>query len=403
MSRPENVMFGRKQPKNQEKTQVGSMWLDQKLAQRLEAFAVIRGQDAAQSLAQFSQNLVSLLPTSPAPEALAELTERQVKLLATSPPPNALACADLEIDQAGVESGVPFIKLKMGRVFYGLPSEPHHRALYTFLADLLPKQITPETYHLANEIQGRYFKVNYRGMPGPGGVIVEAGAYIGFKAIRFADIVGPTGKVVAIEMIPDNAKLMDRNVRANGIENVVTTVCSGLWDEPGEFTAIYKNYQQNSLVHLDDREYANQMTVKTDTLDNILDRVSVQRIDFLNMQINGAELEALRGLKRRINDVKLLRIASYYKRQGKPTVDACCKILDELGCVVLNRSPAGSIYASPKRFADEFPDIRSRRRPATVAEVTDASAEAYSKPITEGAACLGTETSDSPEAGGNRG
>ncbi len=395
-------MFGRKEPKDHDKTYRVTVSLNPKLTERLEALAVIRGQDMTKSLAQLTQNLGKSLSTQPTHKALAQLTEELVKLLPTSPPPKALACADLKIEKATVEGGIPFIKLRMGRVFYGLPCEPHHRALYTFLADLLPRQISPETYHLATEIQGRYFNVNYRGMPGRGGVIVEAGAYIGFKAIRFADMVGPTGKVFAIEMIPDNAELMDRNVRANRLENVVTTVCSGLWDEPGEFTAIYKNYQQNSLVHLDDREYANQMTVKTDTLDNILDRVNVDRIDFLNMQINGAELEALRGLKRRINDVKLLRIASYYKRQGKPTVDACCKILDELGCVVLNRSPAGSIYACPKRFADEFPDIRSRRRPAIVAEVTDASTEASSKAITEGATGLGTETSDSPEAGGNR-
>lgn len=376
-------MFGRQDPKDHDKTYRVRVSLDPKLTERLEALAAIRGQDVTQSLTQLTQNLVKILPASP--------------------PPKALACADLAIDKAGVERSVPFIRLKMGRVFYGLPSEPHHRALYTFLADLLPKQLTPETYHLANEIQGRYFNVNYRGMPGPGGVIVEAGAYIGFKAIRFADIVGPTGKVVAIEMIPDNAQLLDRNVRANGLENVVTTVNSGLWDEPGEFTANYKNYQQNSLVQLDDRKYANQMTVKTDTLDNILDRTHVGSIDFLNMQINGAELEALRGLKRRINDVKLLRIASYYKRQGKPTVDACCKILDELGCVVLNRSPAGSIYASPKRFANEFSDIRSRRRPVTSAEVTDASTEGYSKAHAEGDTGLGTETSDSPGPGGTLG
>ncbi len=396
-------MFGRKEPKDHDKMHSVTVSLNRKLAERLEALAAIRGQDATQSLAQLTQNLVKFLPTQPTPKALTQLTKDLVKLLPTSPPPKALACADLEIEKATVKDGIPFIKLRMGRDFYGLPCEPHHRALYTFLAAILPKQLTPETYHLANEIQGRYFNVNYRGMPGPGGVIVEAGAYIGFKAIRFADIVGPTGKVVAIEMIPDNAELMDRNVRANGLEDVVTTVRSGLWDEPGEFTAIYKNYQQNSLVQLDDRKYANHMTVKTDTLDNILDRANVQSIDFLNMQINGAELEALHGLKRRINDVKLLRIASYYKRQGKPTVDACCEILDELGCVVLNRSPAGSIYASPKRFADEFPDIRSRRRPATATEVTDASTEAYSKALTEGAAGLGIETSDSPGAGGNRG
>jgi len=181
-------------------------------------------------------------------------------------------------------------------------------------------------------------------------------------------------------MIPKNAKLMDRNVRANGLENVITTVTSGLWNEPGEFTATFKNYQQNSLVELDGRKYANQMTVETDTLDNILDNANVKTVDFLNMQINGAELEALQGLTRRINDIKLLRIASYYKRQGELNVDKCRKILEELGCVVLNQSPKGSIYASPKHYANEFPDINSRQLPATDAEASNA-------PETSGVCC----------------
>ncbi len=394
-------MFGRKKPKDQDKTLRGAVPLSPKLTERLEAMATIRAQDATSCLAQLMQNITNSLPTQPTPKALAQLTKDIVKLLPTSPPPKALACADLEIEEASVQDGIPFIKLKMGRVFYGLPCEPHHQALYTFLADLLPEQITPETYHLANEIQGRYFNVNYRGMPGRGGVIVEAGAYIGFKAIRFADMVGPTGRVVAIEMVPENAKLMERNVRANGLENVITTVSSGLWNEPGEFTATFKNYQQNSLVELDDRKYKNQMTVKTDTLDNILDRANVKTVDFLNMQINGAELEALPGLKRRINDVKLLRIASYYKRQGQATVDVCCKILEELGCVVLNQSPVGSIYASPKRFANEFPDIKPRRKPATEAEVSDSFTDQRAKAIAEGEVGVCTETSDSPGTGGN--
>lgn len=394
-------MFGRKKSKDQGKVISQAISLNAKLTERLEAISTIRSEDATQCLAQLSQNITNSLSTQPKPNDLEQLIKETIKLLPTSPPPKALASIGLEIEDAGMEDGTPFIKLKMGRIFFGLPCEPHHKALYTFLADLLPEKITPETYHLANEIQGRYFSVNYRGMPGAGGVIVEAGAYIGFKAIAFADIVGPTGKVIAIEMIPENAKLMERNVKANGLENVITCVSSGLWNEPGEFTATFKNYQQNSLVELDDRKYKNQMTVKTDTLDNILDRTEVKTVDFLNMQINGAELEALPGLKRRINDVKLLRIASYYKRKGQPTVDVCCRILDELGCVVLNQSPAGSIYASPKRFANEFPDIKPRSKPATEAEVSASNTDQCTKAITEDEVAVCTENSNSPEANGN--
>ncbi len=334
-------MFGQKTLKDFIKNDGIALPLNDTQFAKLRAVAELRGERVEDMVVRLVQELATRLPNAPSAKAL--------------------ACADLEIDAAGEDCGSPFIKLRMGRTFYGLPSEPHHLALFMLLADRLPPQLTPATYHLATEIQGRYLSVNYRGMPGPGGVIVEAGAYIGLKAIRFADIVGPTGKVVAIEMMPDNAMMMDRNVQANGLEDSLSTVHCGLWNEPGEVTATSKAYQQNSLVELDGRKYPNKVTVKTDTLDNIFDRLNVETVDFLNMQINGAELEAVEGLKRRINDVRLLRIASYYKRNGEPTVDACCKILTDLGCDIINRSPAGSIYASPKHFATDFAALRSLR------------------------------------------
>ena len=76
------------------------------------------------------------------------------------------------------------------------------------------------------------------------------------------------------------------------------------------------------------------------------------------MQINGAELEALEGLRRRINSVRVLRIASYYTRDGRSNCDLCCELLGRLGCTVLSRSRAGGILACPDRYVRDNAQFR---------------------------------------------
>ncbi len=54
----------------------------------------------------------------------------------------------------------------------------------------------------------------------PGAVFVDVGANLGYHALRAADAVGPTGRVVAIEAGGDNARLLAASAGLNGFDHV---------------------------------------------------------------------------------------------------------------------------------------------------------------------------------------
>lgn len=54
----------------------------------------------------------------------------------------------------------------------------------------------------------------------PGATFVDVGANIGFHTVTAAQIVGPHGRVVAIEANPENARLLNHTVTRNALANV---------------------------------------------------------------------------------------------------------------------------------------------------------------------------------------
>lgn len=272
--------------------------------------------------------------------------ERLASMVPRTFPRRALDPRRLPIAQADVlGDGTPRLRLTNGRVFLGYPAPRNYRRLYYMLRDLLPPAISADTYELAIHVQQRYCDINCEGLINPGDTVFEVGAYYGLKAIRFADACGPAGRVVAVEMMPGNEALMRRNIAANALEPRMASFHCGVWSAPGTVAANSSGRQRNSLVEIDQRAFKDRAQVPVDTLDNLIDRSGAPHVDFLNMQVNGAEIEALQGLQRRAADVRRIRIAAHYSRDGVPAAELCARLLDAKGFVVLSSGNQGSVLA----------------------------------------------------------
>jgi FkbM family methyltransferase len=257
---------------------------------------------------------------------------------------------------AGIDpDGTPYVSLANGRVFYGHLSRRNHRRIYSYVSDVISPLVTEDTFLLAMDVVKRY--IAYRDdaeLPArsAGARLVEAGAYIGHKTLKYVDkVVGHDGRVLAIEMMPENAALLRRNIEANALTDCTTIVEAGVWNAAGQIQAQGMGRQRNSLVRIDTLDTEVKRSVRTDTLDNFLDAWGEPLIDLIVLTVNGAEVEALQGLVRWRDRVKAVRVYAGYARAGVPTQPECVQIFQEWGFTIVPQRVDHVVLGVNPRFA----------------------------------------------------
>jgi FkbM family methyltransferase len=126
-----------------------------------------------------------------------------------------------------------------------------------------------------------------------GDTFVDAGSNIGYYTIVASRLVGEKGQVIACEMMPITAEVLRQHVAINGAGNV-TVVEGALADSEGQtITASFPlgKFGQASIARASE---GRTVTVQTRTLENILS--DVPEVHMMKMDLEGAELGALRGL-----------------------------------------------------------------------------------------------------------
>jgi FkbM family methyltransferase len=129
----------------------------------------------------------------------------------------------------------------------------------------------------------------------PGQTFVDIGANIGYYSLLAARKVGPGGKIFAFEPDPENFKLLQKNIAANGYENV-TLIPKAVSDSQGE-AKLYlnpKNLGDHRLY--DSKDGRAFVTVLKTTLDDVFQSLE-SGPDFIKMDIQGAEGGALAGMR----------------------------------------------------------------------------------------------------------
>ncbi len=125
-----------------------------------------------------------------------------------------------------------------------------------------------------------------------GWTVVDVGANLGYFALLAAKQVGPEGKVIALEPFPDSYRLLTRNIEVNKLANVLALPLAA--GERKEERAFYCYERANwNGFRIGDRPPIGQIRVTVRPLDDLLEREP--RVDLIRMDVEGAELEVLRG------------------------------------------------------------------------------------------------------------
>ncbi|MGD6932917.1 MAG: FkbM family methyltransferase [Candidatus Bathyarchaeia archaeon] len=136
--------------------------------------------------------------------------------------------------------------------------------------------------------------------PPIGGIVFDVGAYIGVCTLKYASFLRRKGMVYAIEPSPQSYNILSNNIKINNLQNV-TPVNAALMS----FNGVSHLYSCNgfaSVNSISERHIeaggghaSSQFTVNSITLDALINKFNVPRIDLLKIDVEGAELNVLNG------------------------------------------------------------------------------------------------------------
>jgi FkbM family methyltransferase len=147
----------------------------------------------------------------------------------------------------------------------------------------------------------------------PGATFVDIGANIGWFSLLAASLVGPTGRVVAIEPNPRNVALLRQSAKDNGFDNI-DVVAVALGERPGA-AALETDGSNGRLIPVDGppaQAVVASFVVAVYPLDSVLNEVGVTRVDAIKIDVEGAEPLVIRGATRTISESRPLLVSEFF-------------------------------------------------------------------------------------------
>jgi FkbM family methyltransferase len=132
----------------------------------------------------------------------------------------------------------------------------------------------------------------------PGMVAIDIGANIGYFALLEARLVGRNGKVIAVEPVPENARVFLHNVKSNGYSNVRLEQIA-ISDRNGVLQlhlSAKSNWHSLNPVPWP----TSDLPVQASTLDALLAGQSLSSVDLVRMDLEGHEIAVIDGMRETI-------------------------------------------------------------------------------------------------------
>ena len=177
----------------------------------------------------------------------------------------------------------------------------------------------------------QYYKVSQ------GDIVIDAGANEGILTLVYSKKAGSAGKVFAFEPDEKNVRNLQRNLELNENPQNVHLEQKGLWSR-SDIKDFYESGSVGSSFFYEEPQ-AVKRSIPVVSIDEFVKDQNLSKVDFIKMDIEGAEIEALLGARNTLLSMKPnMAIASYHIIDGEPTHRKLEKFLEEIG------SPYKSIF-----------------------------------------------------------
>jgi FkbM family methyltransferase len=145
--------------------------------------------------------------------------------------------------------------------------------------------------------------------PSPGDVVVDIGGGRGEDVFAFSHAVGPAGRVWAIEAHPGTFAILDEFCALNELGNVVRLNYACV-DRPALLQAETLPVWESNYVRTGPPTPGSH-PVEGVTFDSLAERFRIGRVDFLKMNIEGAERTALPGCREALSRTNNVCVAAH--------------------------------------------------------------------------------------------
>ena len=158
----------------------------------------------------------------------------------------------------------------------------------------------------------------------PGGVFLDVGAHVGRWALRMAR---RSQKVIAVEANPDTAAVLRAHVEMNRLGNVDVLQVAA-WDTKA-FLALDDPNRQANGGSTRVLEHGGGVKVRARRLDELLS--SYDRIDLVKLDVEGADLRALRGMTETLTRCRPAMIVERHDIYGYYQLGELTDLIESLG------------------------------------------------------------------------
>ena len=144
-------------------------------------------------------------------------------------------------------------------------------------------------------------------------IIFDVGANVGDYA-QWARICCPNAKIYSFEPVNGTFKILQKNILERKTKNVVA-INKGFYHVDKEILInIYRGHEHSSIHDLKGDNYSvvRQDTIEVVNGDNLVEELQLSTIDFLKLDIEGAEMDALLGFNNSFKEKKIRAVQFEY-------------------------------------------------------------------------------------------
>lgn len=182
--------------------------------------------------------------------------------------------------------------------------------------------------------------------PKKGDVFLDIGAHIGKYTFKMAREIGETGLVISVEPNPNNYEMLQKGIKLNNIQSVIALNIAA-WNIESTLKLYIGHLAGHHSTKIDWKLGYHE--VRARPMDDVIKELGIDKVDWIKIDVEGAEEEVLSGLEKTISNHKAKVIVELSHENIEKVKEFLKK--EKYGMIKISSSFEGIIYGISRKYA----------------------------------------------------